>query len=43
MGDPALRRDEYAETGAASGQVAMPDGEAVIGDADVEDRGGGTG
>jgi hypothetical protein len=39
-----LRRDEYAATGAASGQVAMPGGEEpVVGDEDRDDRGRGIG
>lgn len=42
--DPAMRRDEYAETGAASGQIAMPGGEEpVVGDEDRDDRGRGIG
>jgi len=40
----SVRRDEFAATGAASGQVAMPDGEEpVVGDEDREDRGRGVG
>lgn len=42
--DPAMRRDEYMETGAASGQIAMPGGEEpVVGDEDREHRGEGIG
>ena len=42
--DPAQRRDEYTETGAASGQIAMPGGEEpVVGDEDRDDRGRGIG
>jgi hypothetical protein len=40
LDDPALRRDGFTETGAASGKVAMPGGEEpVVGDEDREDIG----